>query len=249
MRKILLVTLVSLCIVPIAFGEISSVTKVSGSYVEVRSNDVFVGLCFSNSETLGLVGKEGTMLWHVDAGSYEGVSLEGLSVVAVILANSTLGEEFSDPYPIRSVLILDSRANIMQQRALRAMAMASAGDMLGVNVAEKIAPIRFSSKKATSDEMRYTEGLPDTDVLPVTSVQAGSWVNIETRELRHSDGLCANPEVIYGPIATGIKTGTPVFTKQMRFTGADLGVTWSIPAARSGWVARFELKSIAPVSH
>ena len=97
--------------------------------------------------------------------------------------------------------------------------------------------------------MRYTAGLPETDVLPVTSVQAGSWVNIETRELRHSDDLCANPEIIYGPIAAGVKSGTPVFTKQMRFNGNDLGATWSIPAARSGWVARFELNSITPVSH
>jgi hypothetical protein len=247
MKKTLLGTIVSLCCVSVAFAGGAGEGTITGSYVEVRSNDVFVGLCFSNSETLGLVGREGTMAWKVDSGSYNGVSLDGLSVVAVILANSTLGEQFSDPYPIRSVLIVDSRASVPQRAALRAMARTSAGDMLGTVVQEEIAPIRFTSNAAASHGMRHMIGLPHSDVLPVTSVQAGSWVNIETRELRHSDDLCANPEVVYNPLATGMRRATPVFTKQMVFTGSGLGATWSIPGARSGWVADFELSS-APIS-
>ena len=247
MKKTLLVTIVSLCCASVAFAGAAGAGTITGSYVEVRSNDVFVGLCYSNSETLGLVGKEGMMAWNVEGGSYNGVSLDGLSVVAVILANSTLGEQFSNPYPIRSVLILDSRASAPQRHALRAMARAAAGDMLGTVVHEEIAPIRFTSNAAPSNAMRHTAGVPHSAVLPVTSVQAGSWVNIETRELRHSDNLCANPEVVYRPLSAGMRHATPVFTKQMVFSGPGLDASWSIPGARSGWVADFELNS-APIS-
>jgi len=245
MKKTLLVTIVSLCCVSMAFSADAGTIK--GSYVEVRSNDVFVGLCYSNSETLGLVGKEGTMAWNVESGSYDGVSLDGLSVVAVILANSTLGEQFSDPYPIRSVLILDNRASVQQRNALRALAQASAGLMLGTVVQEEVAPIRFTSAPASSPRMRHTTGLLHSNVLPVINVQAGSWVNIETRELRHSDNLCANPEVVYNPLATGMRDATPVFTERMMFSGPGLDASWSVPGVRSGWVGDFEL-SPPPIS-
>ena len=247
MKKTLLVTIVGLCCASVALAGRADDDTITGSYVEVRSNDVFVGLCYSNSETLGLVGKEGTMAWNVEGGSYNGVSLDGLSVVAVILANSTLGEQFSNPYPIRSVLILDSRASASQRDALRAMARASARDMLGTVVQEEIAPIRFTSNAPASHQLAHTAGLPHSDVLPVTSVQAGSWVHIETRELRHSDNLCANPAVVYSPLASGMRHATPVFTKRMVFSGPGLDASWSIPGARSGWVADFELNS-APIS-
>ncbi len=127
------------------------------------------------------------------------------------------------------------------------MARAAVGDMLGTVVHEEIAPIRFTSNAAPSNAMRHTAGVPHSAVLPVTSVQAGSWVNIETRELRHSDNLCANPEVVYRPLSAGMRHATPVFTKQMVFSGPGLDASWSIPGARSGWVADFELHS-APAS-
>ncbi len=41
--------------------------KIAGSYVEVRSNDVYVGACYANSET-GLIGKEGTMALNIKSG-------------------------------------------------------------------------------------------------------------------------------------------------------------------------------------
>src|SRR5437588_11971505 len=86
---------------------------IHGNYVEVRSADVYTGPCFANAE-VGLEGKQAILAWRVSQGSWKGVSLDGLSVVAVVQANATLGDPYHDPYPARSVLIVDEHATSEQ---------------------------------------------------------------------------------------------------------------------------------------
>src|SRR5204863_8415996 len=93
---------------------------VVGDYVEVRSADIYTGPCCANSE-VNLEGKQAMMAWRINRGAFEGVNLDGMSVVAVVLANSTLGDEFHNPYPARSVLIVDQRATGPQRAALQAL--------------------------------------------------------------------------------------------------------------------------------
>src|SRR5579862_1791844 len=81
-----------------------------GDYIEARSADVYTGPCFANSE-VGLTGQEAILAWKIQQGEWKGVSLAGLSVVAVVRANATLGDPYHDAHPARSVLIMDSRAN------------------------------------------------------------------------------------------------------------------------------------------
>ena len=94
-------------------------SRISGSYVEARSADVYIGACFANSQ-LGLAGKEGTMAWKIAQGEFNGVSLAGQTVVAAIVGNSTIGDKFSNYLPMRSVLFYDTRATAAQREALRA---------------------------------------------------------------------------------------------------------------------------------
>ena len=56
--------------------------EISGTYVEARTADVYTGPCFANSE-VGLVGNEAIMAWRIEEGGWDGIDLEGLSVVAV----------------------------------------------------------------------------------------------------------------------------------------------------------------------
>src|SRR5579872_7264200 len=86
---------------------VSASAAVKGDYVEARSADVFTGPCFANSE-VGLTGHEAILAWKVREGDWKGVSLNGLTVVAVVRANATLGDPYHTPYPARSVLIIDS---------------------------------------------------------------------------------------------------------------------------------------------
>ena len=77
---------------------------------------------------VGLTGQEAILAWKVQEGDWKGVPLSGLSVVAVVRANATLGDPYHDPYPARSVLIVDSRASSQQRTALAAFAESMAGD-------------------------------------------------------------------------------------------------------------------------
>ena len=63
-------------------GATKAAPEISGSYIEVRSCDVYTGPCFANGE-MGLSGKEAVMVWSVREGSWKGVALDGLTVIAV----------------------------------------------------------------------------------------------------------------------------------------------------------------------
>src|SRR5256714_13036439 len=83
---------------------------ISGSYLEVRSCDVYTGPCFANAE-MGLAGKEGMLFWNVREGSWNGVKLDGLSVMAVVKADGTLGNLKYNPRSGDAILIVDQNAN------------------------------------------------------------------------------------------------------------------------------------------
>ena len=74
----------------------ASSNHMTGEYMESRTADVYTGPCIANSEA-NLTGREAILGWHVDRGEFEGVSLDGLSVVAVVRANNTLGDAYSSP--------------------------------------------------------------------------------------------------------------------------------------------------------
>src|SRR5438132_11981945 len=95
-----------------------SAQQISGDYLETRSADIYTGQCFANGE-VNLVGNEAILAWHVQSGNWDGVPLEGLTVAAAVRANGTLGDPYEDPYPAKSVLLVDDQANPRQRAALR----------------------------------------------------------------------------------------------------------------------------------
>src|SRR5689334_9799185 len=116
--------------------------SVRGSYVEARTADVYTGPCFAMSE-VNLTGNLAVMGWHVEQGSYDGVKLDGLSVMGVVLANSTLGDPMTSVYPVKAVMIVDEKASVEQQVALRRFAQRMAGDLLQNVVKMEVSPISF----------------------------------------------------------------------------------------------------------
>src|SRR5947207_6507232 len=110
--------LVALAVSPLLAGG----RGVSGSYVEARTAEVFTGGCIMNSEAQTM-GKEAVLAWRVDRGSFNGVALDGLSVVAALSGDHNLGmtEMGGDKPIVRSAVFVDQRANPAQQIALVAM--------------------------------------------------------------------------------------------------------------------------------
>jgi cytochrome bd-type quinol oxidase subunit 2 len=66
--------------VSIAAGGKATVT---GQYVEARTAEVFTGGCIMGSEA-ETMGKQAVLAWKVDRGTVNGVSIDGLSVVAAL---------------------------------------------------------------------------------------------------------------------------------------------------------------------
>src|SRR4051812_30083000 len=142
MRRFMLsATLVALAASPLFAGG----PGVSGSYVEARTAEVFTGGCIMGSEA-ETMGKEAVLAWRVDRGSFHGITLDGLSVVAAIAGDKNLGiqEIGGDKAVIRSTVFVDERANAAQQLALVAMATELARDTMGTIVNVAPAPIRFA---------------------------------------------------------------------------------------------------------
>src|SRR5436853_6021454 len=86
----------------------------SGNYVEVRNCDVWTGPCFANAEG-NLTGKNAALVWNIREGTLGTVVLDGLSVVAVVEANETLGVKQTGK--AKAVVIVDSRATEVQRQA------------------------------------------------------------------------------------------------------------------------------------
>src|SRR5438874_4734157 len=86
-RAVVALTLVGLAASPLRAGGKGTV---SGTYVEARTAEVFTGGCVMNSEA-ETMGKQAVLAWKVDTGTFGGVSLDGLSVVAALAGDRNLG--------------------------------------------------------------------------------------------------------------------------------------------------------------
>jgi hypothetical protein len=194
---------------------------ISGDYAEFRTADVYTGPCFANGE-VGLTGDEAVLAWHVTSGAWEGVRLDGLSVLAVVRASATLGSPYSNPLPARAVMIVDARATAEQRAALARLAQAQAGPLLSTVVATETSPIRF--------ELGAQHG--------VVSVEANT-VRIATRAIAPGDEICHNEEVFYQPLASHLTHAMPAVTLEGTYSGNHLGATWHDAGRRGAFVGHF----------
>lgn len=203
-------------------GCVAAQARVDGDYLESRSADVYTGPCFANGE-LGLAGDQAIIAWHIRSGNWQGVKLDGFSVVAAVRAGATLGDPYADPYPAKSVLIVDQRANAQERAALVAFAKHMGGRLLA-NVANIVAaPV----------EIQVQPGHHASAFL-----KAGNFLTLQTRSIGSSDHLCGNESTFYPPL-TQVNHAMPAVAMTDSYTGAGLGRTWTLHDKRSAFVGSF----------
>jgi hypothetical protein len=202
----------------------SQAQHISGDYVETRSADVWTGPCVANGE-VNLAGDQAILAWRIDKGGWNGVSLDGLSVVSVVKAGATLGDTYNNPYPAKAVMIVDDKATGEQQKALIVFAQAMGGELLQNVVRVEVAPITV---EVSHDGGHYGK----------TFVRAGKLAGIETRSLNGKDHLCGNEEVFYQPL-TPMTHAMPAVAELDQYTGPSLGVSWTMHGKRSAFVGSF----------
>lgn len=201
----------------------AAAAEIQGDYIETRSADVWTGPCFANGET-GLVGREAILAWRVDKGAWQGVSLDGLSVVGVVKASATLGDPFASPYPAKAVMIVDEKATADQRAALVAFAQEMGGGILDTVVRTEVAPIAMSVSRN------------DHEVKGI--LQAGELAQVETRAVSAKDKHCGNEDVYYPPL-TSTDHALPAVAILDKFSGEGLGVSWTTYDKRNAFVGSF----------
>jgi hypothetical protein len=223
MRKLYFPLLGSLLV--LAGMAVPSRAAIKANYLEVRSADVYTGPCFASSE-VNLTGKEAIMAWKVKEGNWKGVDLRGLSVVAVVKAQATLGDPYNDPYPAKSVVLVDQAATPAQRQALEEFAHSAAGHLLDNVVYSRAVPIQLELGRGKEDGG--------------ATLVAGNLVRIRTRSLCSGDKICGNEFVYYPPLVK-LAQAMPAFTLRDSFQGAGLGVVWNHVDKRSAFVGTFTL--------
>jgi hypothetical protein len=196
---------------------------ISGSYVEVRSCDVFIGQCFANGQ-MNLTGKEAILVWSVDKGTWRGARLDGLSVIAVVGANDTLGDQRYQPRSGKAVLVVDTKANSKQREALGDFARSMAGSLMKEVVETRTAPIQ--SAIATCGKAGCA------------SVKAGNLVEISTRCIGEADHFCGSEDVFYPPL-TQVQNPMAAYTEIAAYRGDGLDRTWENADQRGAFIASF----------
>jgi hypothetical protein len=207
----------ALCAAPVFAG-------VSGKYIEARTCDVWTGPCYANAET-NLAGKNALIGWMIDKGSFDGVKLDGLGVVAVVAARDTLGLKQSGK--AKAILLVDSRATSEQKDALVKLAKAQAGDLVGDVVA-------VQSEKIELDMCECKEG-------GCAELKAGK-AKITTRCLNAKhDKVCGNESAYYEPLAQGVKV-EPAMATEHSYQGKGIGSTWNDSNRRGAYLGTFEAR-------
>ena len=201
-------------------------TQLQGDYVEARTADVYVGACFANSEG-EQTGDLAVFGWRVTKGEFQGTSLEGLSVVGVVRARTTLGDRVATSNPAKAVLIVDEKATPEQRLALKSFAQRMSKGLLDDVVRVEYQPISLSFENDNIHSMTAT-------------LKAGNLAAIQTRAFAKGDHFCAHEETWYSPLTT-LNHSMPAFAVAHNFKGEGLGAKWSSPDKRSAFVGTFQL--------
>ena len=202
--------------------------SIQGQYLETRTCEVYTGPCFANGE-VGLAGKNAVMAWTIRDGKQDGVSLKGLNVVVVINASCTLGFQGVDgPKKLKSIILVDQRADKKQKKALIAFAKKHSG-----RAGKMVVKIRTTPIQMSLDEVKLKANL--------VAGKNGKEVKIRTRKAKPEDCICSNESKYYPPLAKVNQFSAGV-TIEGKFNGRGLGIRWSTPGARSAYMGTFTYK-------
>ena len=201
MKKVLVWTTLMLVLAAgVAFATQSP--SVQGEYIEARSASVYTGACHFGAEFVD-GGKEATLVWNIQHGTWNDVSLDGLTVVAIVTAKKNLA---IDTETRKSVLYVDTDTTAAQRIALRNMLATQQAEVLGDIVAMQSAPLSFAK-----EGKRF-----DVTVGEVLALSAN----------RYPCAACTQPHQIwYQPLAP-VQNAIVGKSEVYRYQDTHLAVTW-----------------------
>ena len=196
----------------------ASASAPTGDYVEARTASVFAGACHYSGEYVS-DGREAVLAWHFKSGDWHGVSLAGVSAVAVVRADNNLAEASAHR---ATRLYVDTHATLAQQKALAEALNARYAASLGTVTSAETAVISFQHLANG-----YRVSAPQIAAL---SVEA-----LPNRE------CCKQPNLVwYSPLApvTDRRVG---YTQTASVTARTGGDAWTRGGENSAFYGTFTL--------
>ncbi len=114
----------------------------AGIAIEARSASVFAGACHYGAEYT-TQGREALCGWRFESGSFDGVSLAGVSLACVLVADRNLDEPEAR---VASVALLDAAASPEARAAALAWLRATLGPRLGTLRAARVVPLAVAAE-------------------------------------------------------------------------------------------------------
>ena len=172
------------------------------------------------SSEAGTAGRHALVAWHVSDGTWDGVSLNGLTVMAALAGNVNLGihEVGGETATVQSVIFVDQRATGAQRTALVAMAKQLSNGLLDHDIKVEAAPIAFT--------------------------RADGRITVAAREAK----LVVGEHLVHDPSCGAMQWFHPLvpvqqatlgMTSENTFSGREFGTTWSNPNVRSSFFGTF----------
>ena len=195
--------------------------RLTGEYVEARTAEVFAGGCIMNSEA-ETMGRQAVLAWRITGGAFNGVPLDGLTVIAAVAGDRNLGmREMGGEAPtaVKAVITVDPRATPAQRTALVALVRELTGGLITQVVRVDTAPMRFATS-ANYIEVSAADTLMLTIKKEMThdpSCGAMQWFKPFTQMAQSSMGVA----------------------EAHSFSGIGLGTKWSAPDKRSAFWGTF----------
>ena len=197
----------------------ASAAAPTGDYVEARTASVFAGACHYSGEYVS-DGREAVLAWHFQSGDWHGVSLAGLSAVAVVRADANLAETTAHR---ATTLYVDARATPTRQKALTEALSARYASAFGTVTPGDAAPIAWTHTASGG----YRVSAPQIAALSVDA--------LPNRE------CCLQPNLVwYTPLApvTGRRVG---YTRSASCTARTGGEGWTRGGENSAFYGTFTL--------
>jgi hypothetical protein len=195
--------------------------RLTGEYVEARTAEVFAGGCIMNSEA-ETMGRQAVLAWRITTGAFNGVPLDGLTVIAAVAGDRNLGmREMGGEAPtaVKAIITVDPRATAAQRTALVAVVRELTGGLITQVVRVDTAPMRFATSA------NYVEvSAADTLLLTIK------------KEMTH-DPSCGAMQW-FKPFTQMAHSSMGV-AEAHSFSGAGLGTKWSAPDKRSAFWGTF----------
>lgn len=199
-------------------GSASAAPGVTGEYLESRSANVYVGACHREGEIVSS-GRDAVLAWNVTGGEYNGVSLKGVTAIAVVAADRHLDVEGAQR---RSVLYVDSAASPAQREAFAAWLQERASAATGEIAAVKTAPVSFDSR---GDQFR---------------VQATGVALVKVRK-QVGELCCKQPYELWGKPGVPVKAAKAGYCLGIEVKEPTFQKSWSLTDQNNSFFGQFSL--------